>query len=322
MAARAHSVAVLMGGPSEEHDVSLKSGQGVVKALTARGWTAHPVIIPKTSTVDAACHEARSALQRLRPSVAFLALHGPFGEDGTIQQVCDALSVPYTGSDAAASRLGIDKVLSRGCFERAGLAVPRWKTVESSASIPVRELVNGWSYPLVVKPVSQGSSLGVSIVRSPEELPAALQAAGAYGPRVLMEAFVSGREVTVGVVGDRALPVVEIKPSHPFFDYSAKYTSGLTEYVVPAPLPPAVTRVVQEAGLAAHRALGCRHVSRTDLILTREGVPVILEVNTIPGFTPTSLLPKAAACAGLSYDELCEQLVWMALHALQPVGSP
>jgi len=306
-------VAVLMGGPSGEHEVSLKSGHGVVEALTRRRWPVQPVIIPKACAVDEACETARCALLASGADVAFLALHGPFGEDGTIQSLCEALHLAYTGSTARASRLGIDKAASRKRFAAAGLAVPRWELLDGSAQ-PVR--VTRCAYPLVVKPVSQGSSLGVSIVREEAQLPAAFAEAGRYGPRILIEEFVAGREVTVGVLGDEPLPVVEIRPTHPFFDYTAKYTPGATDYLVPAPLPPDLAASVQAAGLAAHRALGCRHLSRTDLILRPDGVPVVLEVNTIPGLTPTSLLPKAAACVHLGYDELCEQLLLMAAHGM------
>jgi D-alanine-D-alanine ligase len=304
-------VAVLMGGPSEEHDVSLKSGQGVVRALTKRRWAVEPVVIPKALTVHGASEFARRALQQVCADVAFIALHGIFGEDGTIQQLCEDVRLAYTGSDVPASRLGIDKSASRKRFEDAGLSVPRWEAVEFAAGrVPQRP--RGVSYPLVVKPNGQGSSLGISIIRQEEELSAALAEASRYGSQVLLEEFVSGRELTVGILGDEPLPVIEIRPSHPFFDYTAKYTAGLTEYVVPAPLAPPVAKAVQAAALTAHRALGCRHLSRADLILTRGNVPVLLEVNTIPGFTPTSLLPKAAACVNLSYEELCEQVVLMA----------
>jgi D-alanine-D-alanine ligase len=308
-------VAVLMGGPSEEHAISLKSGQGIVEALRQRQWDVESAVIPKTSTVDEAGAVVRQVLGALHPDATFIALHGAFGEDGSVQQLCDELHLAYTGSDALASRLGMDKVASRKRFEAAGLAVPAWQLIDATSAHQI-----DWacaSYPMVIKPVNQGSSLGVSIVRDPAEAPRALSMAAQFGPRVLIETFIPGREMTVGVLGDEALPVVEIRPKHPFFDYAAKYTVGETDYVVPAPLPPAVASAVQAAGLFAHRALGCRHFSRTDLILTPEGRPVVLEVNTIPGFTPTSLLPKAAACAGISYGELCEQLVMMAWQ-----GSP
>lgn len=198
--------------------------------------------------------------------------------------------------------------------------VPRWQVLDRADRRPPR--LDGWSYPLVVKPTNQGSSLGVSIVEAPGELERAITDAGRYDSRILIEEFVAGHELTVGVLGEEPLPVVEIRPRQPFFDYTAKYTAGVTDYLVPAILPPATAARVQAAGLAAHRALGCRHLSRTDLILTHREEPVVLEVNTIPGFTPTSLLPKAAACGGCSYEELCERIVMMAwqgsAHLVRP----
>lgn len=304
------TVAVVMGGPSEEHEISLRSGGGIVEALGRRRLHPEPVVIPKQLSVREACGVVEQALRASRADVAFIALHGAFGEDGTIQELCERLHVAYTGSDATASRLGMDKAASRIRFQEAGLLVPRCLLVERTRRHP--PALNGWSYPFVVKPTNQGSSLGVSLVRHPDELAPAMAAAGHYDSHILVEEFVSGRELTVGVLGDEPLPVVEIRPRQPFFDYTAKYTAGLTDYLVPADLPPATTSAVQAAGLSAHRALGCRHLSRTDLILTPRHEPILLEVNTIPGFTPTSLLPKAAACVGLSYDEVCERLVMMA----------
>ena len=311
-------VAVLMGGPSGEHDISLRSGRGVLEALLRRQWVAEPVVIPQAATIEEACEYARRVVQRIGPDVAFIALHGPFGEDGTIQQLCDELHVAYTGSTAATSRLGMDKAASKKRFEEAGLRVPRGQTINLDK--PDRRGLR-LAYPLVVKPVGQGSSLGVSIVRHENQLPEALVEAGQYGNRLLLEEFIPGRELTVGVFGEDALPIVEVRPSHPFFDYATKYTAGMTDYLVPAPLPAEIAAAVQAAGLKAHRALGCRHLSRTDLILNADNVPVILEVNTIPGFTPTSLLPKAAACVNLSYDELCEQLALMAWQGVAQTTS-
>ena len=305
------NVAVLMGGPSGEHDISLRSGQGVVDALIRRHWPVEPIVIPRMRTMAEAGDAATQALQRADADVAFIALHGPFGEDGTIQALCEALHLPYTGSTSRASRLGIDKAASKQRFERAGLAVPRGM-VRASMARP--EPVQGLSYPLVIKPVGQGSSLGVSIVHREEALPTACEAAGQFGDRIVIEEFVMGRELTVGVLGERALPIVEMRPRQPFFDYTAKYTVGLTEYLVPAPLPAGTAASVQAAGLRAHQALGCRHFSRADLILSPDYGPVILEVNTIPGLTPLSLLPRSAACVQIPYDELCEQIVMMALH--------
>jgi D-alanine--D-alanine ligase len=312
------NVAVLMGGPSEEHAISLKSGHGVDEALSRQGHRVHPVEIPQAIGVEEATATARLALQQLAPDVVFIALHGRFGEDGLIQQLCEELHLAYVGSGPQASRLGMDKIASRRRFEQAGLVVPRWRVLVPSAGEPLDE-APGWSYPLVVKPSGQGSSLGVSIVPEPGALAAAVDSAAQFDSRVLIEEFIRGREVTAGILGDQPLPVVEIRPRAGFFDYRAKYTSGLTEYLVPAPLPSSAARATQAAGLAAHRALGCRHLSRADLILREDGVPVLLEVNTIPGFTPTSLLPKAAACAGIGYDALCEQLILMACpHTKRP----
>jgi len=308
-------VAVLMGGPSEEHDVSLRSGQGIMEALLRRRWPAEPLAIPKTAGIEEACAWTRQALQRMAPEIAFIALHGIFGEDGTVQELCEELHLPYTGSTAATSRLGIDKPAAKKLFEEAGLAVPRGHVVDLSVR-PVR--LGRYAYPLVVKPVGQGSSIGVSIVEQEAQLLDALTLARRYGSRILVEEFITGRELTVGVFGEESLPVIEVRPKHPFFDFDAKYTAGMTEYLVPAPLPAHVTAEARAAALSAHQALGCRHLSRTDMILRADGTPVILEVNTIPGFTPTSLLPKAAACVGLSYDELCERLVVMALQEATP----
>ena len=303
-----------MGGTSAEHAISVKSGQGVVASLTRRGWHVNAILIPQALTLEEASQFARHALQEADADVAFIALHGPFGEDGTVQAVCEELQVAYTGSDAKASRLGLDKVTSRLRFEQAGLRVPRWRLLNPADRASLDGCIAQLGLPVVIKPTSQGSSLGVSIVAHHGELAQALEEAARYDSRVLVEEFIAGRELTVGIVGDEALPLVEIRPmAHRFFDYTAKYTPGETEYLVPAMLDAPLTQRAQAAGLRAHQALGCRHFSRVDLILNQAGEPVILEVNTIPGLTPTSLLPKAAACAGMSYDALCERLVLMAL---------
>jgi D-alanine-D-alanine ligase len=279
-------------------------------------------VLPRDLTAAEAAESAAALLHRESPEVVFLALHGPFGEDGTIQRVCEAAHVAYTGSDPHASHLGMDKVASRQRFEQVGLSVPRWRVLDSATAV-ADESLRDVSLPVVVKPTNQGSSIGVTRVAHRKDLAAAIEAARRYDHRVLVEAWVQGRELTVGVLGDTALPVVEIRSSHMLFDYAAKYTAGQTEYLVPAPLEAHVAQRVQAAGLQAHRALGCRHFSRTDMILTEAGEPVVLEVNTIPGLTSTSLLPKAAACAGLSYDQLCEQMVqlaWQAAEAARPVS--
>lgn len=307
-------VSVVMGGPSAEHEISLKSGQGILAALTRRGWPVEPLVIPKSISVDEAIVFTRQVLAAAEPDAVCIALHGPFGEDGTIQGICDDLHLAYTGSDAQASRLGLDKVSSRLQFERAGLAVPRWRLLEAGARETLREWADQLGLPLVVKPPNQGSSIGISIIADRAHLDAAVAEAAKHHPQVLLESFIRGRELTVGILDQQPLPVVGIHPvSHPFFDFPAKYTAGQTRYDVPATLDEATAARVQAAGLAAHQALGCRHFSRVDVMLTPEGRPVVLEVNTIPGMTATSLLPKAAACVGISYEDLCERLVMLAM---------
>jgi D-alanine-D-alanine ligase len=208
----------------------------------------------------------------------------------------------------------MDKAASKKRFEQAGLAVASWSVVDLDQPA-ARLAVESWPMPFVIKPVDSGSSFGVSLVCRMDDVEPALQLAAQFGRQAIIEAFVAGREITVGILGEEPLPVIEIRPRHAFFDFAAKYTPGETDYLVPAPLPTAMARAAQHAALEAHHALGCRHLSRADFILDAHGVPVLLEVNTIPGFTPTSLLPKAAACAGMTYEDVCERLVVMAQHS-------
>lgn len=308
---RSLRVVVVMGGPSGEHEISLKSGRGVAESLARRGWTVTTVSIPRELTVEAAREATREALTEPKPDVVFLALHGPFGEDGTMQALCEEMGLAYTGSNSQTSRLGMDKAASKRKFQEAGLTVPQGVVLDWAKSPRLPPSVN---LPLVVKPAGQGSSLGVTIVRDRSELESAVREAAQYDPRVMLETFIQGRELTAAVFGEEPLPVIEVRPHHAFFDFTAKYTVGMTDYLVPAPLPQDVAAMVQTVGVKAHRALGCRHLSRTDIILTQDGIPVVLEINTIPGFTPTSLVPKAAGCVGMTYDDLCEQLVVMAWH--------
>ncbi len=312
MADRAVTVAVVMGGPSAEHEISLRSGEGIAAALTRTGHQALPLVIPQAGTNEDALAWLRHALASLTVDVVFVALHGTFGEDGAVQALCEAQHLAYVGSGPAASRVGLDKAGSRRRFEAAGLAVPAWWLLNGGQ--PTIGLPRDVVYPLFVKPRRQGSSLGISFVECSDALDAALRLARRYDADgdVIVEARVPGRELTVGILDERALPVVEIRPHETFFNFAAKYTAGKTEYLVPAPLSASAAAAAQAAALAAHRAIGCRHVSRVDLILDPKGVPVILEANTIPGFTATSLLPKAAACAGLRYDALCQRLAQMA----------
>jgi D-alanine-D-alanine ligase len=241
--------------------------------------------------------------------VVFLALHGTYGEDGTIQAELDKLGATYTGCDAAASRIGFDKVLTKERCVAAGVPTARFLVVNSdSTPWPM-----GWNPPVVLKPVCQGSSVGLQFVERVADWNAGLAEALRHDDRVLVEEKISGREGTVGILGGEPLPIVEVRPKAGIYDYQTKYSSGTTEYLCPAPFDAATTQRVQAAALAAFTAIGGRDYSRVDVMVKANGEPVVLEVNTLPGMTETSLLPKAAAAAGIPYAELCERMVQLAL---------
>jgi D-alanine-D-alanine ligase len=248
--------------------------------------------------------------------VVFLALHGTYGEDGTVQRRLEQLGVVYTGCDPESSRIAFDKLLSKERFVGAGVPTPRFISLDSSeASWPM-----GWNPPVVLKPVCQGSSVGLQFVDRVADWSKALAEAMRFDSRVLMEERISGRETTVGILGSEPLPLVEVRPKTGVYDYQSKYTAGTTEYLCPAPFDEATTERIQTAGLAAFKAVGGRDYSRVDVMVRPNGEPLVLEVNTLPGMTETSLLPKAAAAAGLSYPELCQRMLELALArtALKP----
>lgn len=293
-------VAVLLGGFSSEREVSLRSGAAVSKALRERGHDVHEVDVRDEAVAD---------LDRVRPEVAFVALHGRFGEDGGVQALLGAKRIPYTGSGVAASRLAMDKAASKARFAEAGVPAAPDRIVRREDGIAAAtEAAIAFGLPVVLKPVAEGSSVGISIHRTTETLAAGLEEAFKHGGATLVERFMAGREMTVGVLEDRALPVVELKPARDFYDYEAKYRDDRTVYVVDPPMAAAEREAVQAAGLAAHRSLGCEGFSRVDVILGGAGTPCVLEVNTIPGMTDRSLLPKAAGAAGISFPELCERI--------------
>jgi D-alanine-D-alanine ligase len=293
-------IAVLMGGPSAEREVSLRSGTAVANALTATGAKVVPMDIrDATFTIPADV------------GVAFLALHGNFGEDGSLQRILEERGVAYTGSGPEASALAFDKVAAKQSFLIAGISTPAYEAFENTE--PNGPRLARLGFPVVVKPSRQGSSVGISIVQQKAEMPAACELAGRYDNRLLAEQFVSGRELTVGILDGRPLPVVEIRPKHDFFTYEAKYTKGETDYLVPAALDKNAEFQAKTLALRAHDCLGCRDYSRVDLMLSQGGELFVLEVNTIPGFTETSLLPKAAHAAGIEFPDLCARLVQLAL---------
>ena len=298
-------IGVLMAGPSSEKKISLKSGHAVLAALKKSGFAAVPVII-KTDGVEENIH----LLKFKKIDCAFIALHGRFGEDGGIQKILSSLKIPYTGSGVRASRLAMDKVASRKIFQKHGLKVPRYKVLsrDSCSGFDCAKL----NLPLVVKPATHGSSIGLSIVGKLKDIPASIELAFRFDKKIIIEEYIKGRELTVGILGEKAMPVIEIVPKHAFFDYQAKYQKGLTRYVVPARLTLPITRRLKEAALAAHKLLGCFGCSRVDIILDERNRPFILEVNTIPGLTATSLLPKAAKKSGISFTGLCLKLIRLA----------
>jgi D-alanine-D-alanine ligase len=300
------SVAVIAGGLSFEREVSLRSGQRVADALRERGY--------RVSELDAD-HELVETLGDGQFDVAFLALHGRFGEDGTVASILELLGLPYTGSSFDASRLAFDKLAAKSVLRRAGLSVPSAIPLTEGA---LRELGVGalldramdeLGVPLVVKPNRGGSALGIRLVERPDQLPAALMAAFGYDDTVLLEQWVSGTELALAVVdGLDILPAVEIRPKEGWYDFAARYTHGAAEFRVPASVDPASVDRCLEAAHAAHLALGCRDISRVDAILDPDGTCRILEVNTGPGLTSTSLVPMAADAAGLTFADLAAHL--------------
>lgn len=292
-------IGVLMGGLSAERDVSLKSGMAVHQALLACGYD---------STAIDVCHDVAEVLRRERIEVAFVALHGRYGEDGCIQGLLELMQIPYTGSGVLASALAMHKLYSKLAFAAAGLTITPYVAVKQGASLTVDELPFG--LPVVVKPVQEGSSVGVSIVKCAADLQSALDEAFRYDDMVLVEGYVKGQEVQVGILDDRPIGAIEIIPKREFYDYEAKYTDGLAEHVFPARLNPELYGKVQELGLKAHQALGCSGYSRVDFLVTESGECYLLEVNTLPGMTALSLLPEIAQKgAGLDFETLAERIV-------------
>jgi D-alanine-D-alanine ligase len=295
------SIVVLLGGWSAEREISLAGGRNVIRALRSRG---HDVRELDPAEIDFLSYPWAGV------DAAFIALHGSFGEDGTVQTLLDSLGVPFTGSGSEASRLAMNKTAAKQRFESHGLPTPDYRAVHVQDGIDSGSAAAGAvGYPLVVKPNTQGSSIGVTIVERPDCLAAALELAFRYDPIALVERFVPGRELTVAVLERRALPALEIQPARSFFDFEAKYADAATQYSFESDLPQAVFEQVELLAVRAVDVLGCTGVARVDLRLDYDQRPWLLEVNTIPGLTEHSLVPKAAGRAGISIGELCEQLV-------------
>lgn len=300
-------VGVLMGGPSTERDISLKSGKAVFNSL-------------KDAKIDVVALDIKNndlssnlrLIKNARIDVAFIALHGRFGEDGAIQQILEDLGMPYTGSGVMASRLAMDKIASRRIFQVHGLLVPRYREIHRDGYHGQSILAgNHLGFPLVIKPATHGSSIGLSIIDKPSEIGRAMDSAFSFDECVVVEEYIKGKEVTVGILDDMPLPVIEIRHRKRAFDYQAKYKSEATEYIVPAVLSKKTERAVKQSALLAHEFLGCEGFSRVDLIV-KDNLPFILEVNTIPGLTERSLLPKAAKASGFTFNRLCLHLLDLA----------
>jgi D-alanine-D-alanine ligase len=304
------TVALLSGGISSEREVSLNSGNQVYEALDKEKYDVRRYD-PKTDL-------ARLVAEARKIDVALIILHGPYGEDGTVQGMLDLLGVPYQGSGVMGSAVAMNKLVSKQLYEKAGLPIPAYVAVKPKDPVKPDDVITRMGLPVVIKPVQGGSSVGMSIVRSAEALEGAIHKAFAYDNEVMIEAFIDGIEVTGGVLGNdapEALPLIEIIPDkgHEFFDYEAKYTPGATQEICPARIDDQLTAKAKTYALMAHEALGCRGYSRTDMMLKGRDL-FVLETNTIPGMTATSLFPQAAAAAGLPFGQLMDRLIELSLE--------
>ena len=297
-------IGVLLGGLSSERDVSIASGTAVLKALVEKGYNAVAIDVGRDVAGD---------LRREGIEIAFNGLHGKFGEDGAIQGLLEILGIPYTGSGILASAIGMNKTVSKAVFRAAGLSVGPYVAIHAGDRRALASVPAQIGFPLFVKPAREGSSVGVSRVDHERELGPAVDLAFSYDSEILVEKLIPGKEVQVGILGDRALGAIEIVPKNRFYDYESKYKEGMSEHFFPARIPDAAYQRTLAEGLAAHQAVGCSGYSRVDFILTGEGTPYILEVNTLPGMTATSLLPDIARGVGISFPDLVEQILELAV---------
>ncbi len=286
-----------MGGISSEREISLQTGKAVLKALKQKGFNAMDIDIDRN---------AAESIKKATPDIAFIALHGTFGEDGAIQGILEYAGIPYTGSGVLGSSLAFDKLISKAVLENKNIPTPEYKVLDKqnldSLSAPP-------FMPCVVKPPNQGSSIGIGIVKKIEQWEPALEEAFKYSDEILVERFIEGKLLAIGVKPGKSLPIVHIEPKSGFYDYEAKYTAGKTEYHCPADLDDETTKICSQISLNTYRALNARGFARVDVILDEKNTPYVLELNTIPGMTPTSLLPMAAKKDGLDFDDLVQEIV-------------
>jgi D-alanine-D-alanine ligase len=305
-------VGVLMGGPSSEREISIKSGKAVCKALEAKRIDYVPVELMPGPNTNGYKESVAKKLALLKIDVAFVALHGEFGEDGTVQGLLEEMKIPYTGSSSSASRVAMNKITAKEMFKSKNIPIARHEILakdDFNKGCDINAYFKNLGPSLVVKPSNGGSSIGLNIVSNREDLKAAIDDAFKYDNRLIIEEYIPGREITVGIIEDMALPIVEILPKRKFFDFTAKYQNGLTEYIVPAKIEKSIYENCQDIGLKAHKVLSARSFSRVDIILNKKKGPVVLEVNTIPGLTETSLLPKAARAIGMEFEDLCLKIL-------------
>ena len=295
-------IGVLCGGASSERKISIRSGRAVTRALNRSGFSARRIDPSRRK-------EAKQAYKNI--DLAFIALHGRGGEDGAIQSRLEKMKIAYTGSDARSSRLAFDKILAKRVFLKKKIATPRFKIVPASRW---KSICARFRTPFFVKPPQEGSSIGIYEVRSFEENADKIKSTARVYGTFFIEEKIRGREFTVGILGNLALPVIELKPKHGFYDYHSKYTKGMTDYRVPAAISRTLAGKLQKVALSVHRSLGLRDYSRVDIMMDEKQRPYVLEANSIPGFTDLSLLPKAARAAGISFEGLCAELVRLAFQ--------
>lgn len=302
------AIGVLMGGYSSEREISLRSGKAIVNALSAAGY--------RVKGIDITISDRAKIMELIKAEgvdVAFIALHGRLGEDGQIQSILDDMGIPYTGSDASSSQKAFNKITAQQIFKNAGLPVPEHFVISDGRLVQFKEVFAVLKkLPFIVKAACEGSSIGVFMVRHPSGWESSLKDALALGPYVIVEKFIKGREVTVGVFDRQPLPLVEIETKTSLFDFNSKYQKGQTQYHVPAQLSSELTSKIQAMALSAYDTLGCEGFARVDVRIDEKMNPYILEINTIPGFTETSLFPKAAACVGFTFLQVCEKLLELA----------